>query len=82
MSSSLGLARSSSLYQQAYQALRQMILTGEFAPGQRLVETQLAEKLQVSRTPIRESLRQLQRESLLTTDQRGGLIVPSAAWRK
>lgn len=76
MSSSLGLARSSSLYQQAYQALRQLILTGEFAPGERLVETQLAEKLQVSRTPIRESLRQLQRESLLITDQRGGLIVP------
>lgn len=76
MSSSVGLARSSSLYQKAYQALRQKILTGEYTPGERLVETQLAEQLQVSRTPIRESLRQLQRESLLTTDQKGGLIIP------
>lgn len=76
MSSSLGLARSSSLYQQAYQALRQKILAGEFSPGERLVETHLAEQLQVSRTPVRESLRQLQRENLLTTDQRGGLIIP------
>ncbi|PNW57483.1 UNVERIFIED_CONTAM: transcriptional regulator [Euhalothece sp. KZN 001] len=76
LSSSVGLARSSSLYQQAYQTLRQRILNGEFSPEQRLVETQLAEELQVSRTPIRESLRQLQRENLITTDHKGGLIIP------
>jgi len=76
LSSSVGLARATSLYKQAYQALRQRILDGEFFPEQRLVETQLAEELQVSRTPIRESLRQLQREKLITTDQKGGLIIP------
>lgn len=48
-----------------------MILSGELTPGQRLVEAQLARHLQVSRTPIREALGQLQRESLVMTDSDG-----------
>jgi DNA-binding GntR family transcriptional regulator len=40
--------------------LRSAILLGEFLAGSRLIETQIAEKLQVSRTPIREALQQLQ----------------------
>jgi maleate isomerase len=63
------------LHQQTYHALRSAILSGEFTAGERLVETQLAEKLQVSRTPIREAIRQLQRENLLMADQTGGLRV-------
>jgi len=62
------LQRNQSLQEQAYQALRVAILSGELAPGQRLVETHLAEKLQVSRTPIREAIRQLQHEDLITMD--------------
>ncbi|WP_416666345.1 GntR family transcriptional regulator [Egbenema bharatensis] len=67
--------RSKSLYEQTYQALRTSILSGELLPGERLVETQLAEQLQVSRTPIREAMRQLQRDNLVTTDRGGGLRV-------
>lgn len=67
--------RSKSLYEQTYEALRASILSGELLPGERLVETQLAEQLQVSRTPIREAIRQLQRDSLVTTDAGGGLRV-------
>jgi DNA-binding GntR family transcriptional regulator len=67
--------RSQPLHEQTYQALRAAILSGELNPGERLVETQLADKLQVSRTPIREAMRQLQRESLVTTDRNGGLCV-------
>jgi DNA-binding GntR family transcriptional regulator len=67
--------RHKSLQEQAYQALRTRILSGELAPGQRLVETQLAEILQVSRTPIREAIRQLQRDTLITADDRGNLRV-------
>jgi DNA-binding GntR family transcriptional regulator len=52
-----------------------MILSGELSPGQRLVEAQLARDLQVSRTPIREALAQLQRESLVMTDSNQGLQV-------
>lgn len=67
--------RSKSLYEQTYQALRTSILCGDLLPGERLIETQLAEQLQVSRTPIREAIRQLQRDSLVSTDAGGGLRV-------
>jgi DNA-binding GntR family transcriptional regulator len=69
--------RYKSLYEQTYAALRASILSGELAPGARLIETQLAERLQVSRTPIREAIRQLQRESLITDDLGDGLRVRS-----
>jgi DNA-binding GntR family transcriptional regulator len=48
-------------------------------PGERLVETQLAKQLAVSRTPIREALRQLQREGLVAVDASGGLRVISVS---
>ncbi|MDB9526419.1 GntR family transcriptional regulator [Oscillatoria sp. CS-180] len=71
------IPRRESLHEQTYQALRTSILSGELLPGKRLVETYLAEQLQVSRTPIREALRQLQREGLVTDDASGGLRVIS-----
>lgn len=63
------LKRSQSLQEQTYQALRTAILSGKLVPGQRLVETQLAQMLQVSRTPVREALRQLQQGDLVVDDQ-------------
>ncbi|NJN86206.1 MAG: GntR family transcriptional regulator [Leptolyngbyaceae cyanobacterium SL_7_1] len=69
------LQRNQPLKDQAYQALRAAILSGELVPGQRLVEAQLAKQLQVSRTPIREALILLQRESLLTIDSENSLRV-------
>jgi DNA-binding GntR family transcriptional regulator len=63
--------RQKSLYEQVYSALRSGILTGEFAPGSRLIETQLTEWFNVSRTPLREALRQLQKEGLVTADTSG-----------
>jgi DNA-binding GntR family transcriptional regulator len=69
------IQRSKSLYEQTYDALRTSILTGDLEPGARLVETQLAEQLQVSRTPIREAIRQLQRDNLVTADANGSLRV-------
>ena len=50
-------------------------MSGDLTSGDRLVETQLAQQLQVSRTPIREALRQLQQEGLVTADTNGGLRV-------
>ena len=67
--------RSRSLNEQTYQAIRMAILSGELCSGERLVETQLAKVLQVSRTPIREALKQLQRERLVMADTNGGLRV-------
>jgi DNA-binding GntR family transcriptional regulator len=48
-----------------YETLRQTICDGDFAPGKRLVEEELAEQLQVSRTPVREALRRLESEGLI-----------------
>lgn len=62
------LQRQQPLKEQAYQVLRVAILSGELPPGQRLVESQLAKELQVSRTPVREALRLLQHEELVTVD--------------
>ncbi|MGP1385784.1 MAG: GntR family transcriptional regulator [Thainema sp.] len=75
LSSQPAIQRGQSLYEQVYQALRNAILTGELAAGQRLVETQLAEWLSVSRTPLREALRQLQQEGLVSSEANGGLRV-------
>lgn len=63
------------LYEQAYLALRSAILAGEIGIPERLVETQLAEHFQMSRTPIREAIRRLQQENLLTSDADGGVYV-------
>lgn len=71
------IQRGKSLHAQTYQALRASILAGDLAPGERLVETQLAQWLQVSRTPIREAIRQLQKDGLVTPDGLGGLQVAS-----
>ncbi len=57
--------------------LREMILRGELAPGQRLAEIALAERLGVSRTPIRQALPALAREGLLAAAGRRGYLVRS-----
>jgi DNA-binding GntR family transcriptional regulator len=77
LSSPRPIQRSQSLREQTYQVLRSAILAGELLAGSRLVETQIAEKLQVSRTPIREALQQLQQEQLVVTDENGNLRVVS-----
>ena len=71
----IAIQRSKSLREQVYQALRQIILTGDLASGERIVETKLAEKLQVSRTPIREAIGQLQREKLIVSHPNGDFKV-------
>jgi DNA-binding GntR family transcriptional regulator len=73
--SSDSIHRPRSLREQIYNIVRQAILAGKFTAGERLVESQLAKELQVSRTPIREALLQLQREYLLTEDKSGKLRV-------
>lgn len=73
------VSRSKSLHEQTYKALRESILNGDLAAGDRLIETQIAEQLQVSRTPIREAIRQLQREDLITADELGWLRVTSVS---
>jgi DNA-binding GntR family transcriptional regulator len=72
---SMQLERTAPLYERAYQALRTAILEGKISPGERLVETRLAEMLATSRTPIRESIRQLDRDGLVTVTPHDGAYV-------
>ena len=58
-----------------FNTLRQAILRGELKPGERLMEIQLANKLGVSRTPIREALRKLELEGLVNMVPRKGAEV-------
>ena len=58
-----------------YNTLREAILKGELKPGERLMEMHLANKLGVSRTPIREAIRMLELEGLAVTIPRKGAQV-------
>src|SRR6185503_9714951 len=61
----------------AYRRLRQLILEGTLAPGQRIFEHELADQLGISRTPLREALRQLETEGLMQLSARRGAMVSS-----
>lgn len=58
-----------------FKTLRQAILTGEFMPGERLMEISLAKRLGVSRTPVREAIRKLELEGLVVMIPRKGAAV-------
>lgn len=58
-----------------FKTLRQAILTGDLKPGERLMEIHLANKLGVSRTPIREAIRKLELEGLVIMVPRRGAQV-------
>lgn len=60
----------------AYTLILEAIDAGVYKPGDRLVESELAERLGVSRTPVREALQRLETQSMLTRDGRS-LIVAS-----
>ena len=64
-----------------FNTLRQAILTGEMKPGERLMEIHLANKLGVSRTPIREAIRKLELEGLVIMIPRRGAEVAQITWK-
>jgi DNA-binding GntR family transcriptional regulator len=59
----------------AYESLRAAIQQGEIQPGERLREVELAGRLGVSRTPVREALKRLEAEGLVAFAPRRGLVV-------
>ena len=59
----------------AYESLRESICTGALMPGARLIQSELAEQLGVSRLPVHEALQQLRREGFVTETGRRGLVV-------
>lgn len=60
---------------QALERLRSAIIAGHFAPGDRLIERELCERMGVSRTSIREALRHLEAEQLIQVEPRRGPVV-------
>lgn len=58
-----------------FNTLRQAIVKGDLQPGERLLEIQLADKLGVSRTPVREAIRKLELEGLVVMVPRHGATV-------
>jgi len=70
----VGLQRNT-LRMQAIEALRRAITTGELAPGSHVSEIEMSTRLQISRGTLREAMRTLQLEGLLTEGSRGRLLV-------
>lgn len=60
-----------------YEELKREILTGHIVPGTRMMEVELAEEMGVSRTPIREAIRKLEKEGLVTIEPRKGAYASS-----
>jgi DNA-binding GntR family transcriptional regulator len=59
----------------AYERIRQLVLDGDVAPGARLAQVELAERLGISRTPVREALRRLSAEGLVDSHPNRGFWV-------
>lgn len=64
-----------------FETIREAILTGQMPPGERLMETQLADDLGVSRTPVREAIRKLELEGLVIMVPRRGAYVANMGIR-
>ena len=60
-----------------FERLRRMIIEGEYAPTERLIEEQVAERLGVSRTPVRQALTMLEAEGLVQIEPNKGAMVCS-----
>lgn len=55
-----------------YEQLKHQILIGKITPGTRMMEVELADEMGVSRTPVREAIRKLEKEGLVTIEPRRG----------
>lgn len=69
-----------SIREKVYTAVRNEILNGDIAPGERMIETRLAQQIKTSRTPVREALHMLEREGLLEAIPRVGYRVKRIRW--
>lgn len=63
------------LSEEAYQALRDAILHGRLRPGERIVEAEVSRQMAISRGPIREAIRKLERDGLVEYLPRRGAVV-------
>ncbi len=71
----IALLQTSSLTTVVQQEIERAILVGEFAPGSKLIEAALADKLGVSRGPVREAFRMLEEAGLVRNEKNRGVFV-------
>ena len=69
-----GAAKGITVQKDAYTLILEAIEAGVYKPGDRLVESELAERLGVSRTPVREALQRLETQSMLARDGRSLIV--------
>lgn len=62
-------------YDQIYNSIKQMIIQGIFQPGDRIYEARIAREFNVSRSPVREAVRALEKEGLLMIDDKSRITV-------
>ncbi len=70
------IKKKKSIREQVYEYLKTEIVNGKIKEGSRIVEEEFAEKLNISRTPLREALRMLELEGLIEAREKGGVTVP------
>lgn len=68
------------LREQVAEILRRKILNGEIKPGERIIEADVAKAFQTSRGPVREALRQIEEEGLVTYESHKGCIVKTMSY--
>jgi DNA-binding GntR family transcriptional regulator len=67
--------KKNTLRDEVYESVKTMIVNGQLAPAARVTENELAARLKVSRTPVREALNRLERDGLVTGRPRHGYVV-------
>ncbi|WP_134704602.1 GntR family transcriptional regulator [Ammoniphilus sp. YIM 78166] len=73
--SDYSIEKRSPYYEQFYHSIKKMIFEGKFKPGERINETQLAKEFNVSKSPVREAIRVLEKEGLVIVDEKSRVLV-------
>lgn len=69
------IIKQKSIREQVYETLKEAIVNGEIKSGEKIIELEYAKRFGVSRTPVREALRMLELEGLVTSAEKGGVSV-------
>lgn len=69
------VVKAKSVREQVYEKLKSLIINGKISVGEKIIEVEYAKKFNVSRTPVREALRSLENEGLVSYAEKGGVIV-------
>ncbi len=77
MKKKLVIERTDTIRRKVYSHLRAQILSGEYAPQERLFETKISDEIGASRTPVREALHSLELEGLIECLPKVGYVVKS-----